>query len=426
MKDIRLKNIFSSRIKEQRGAVIVLVAVLMVVFIGLAALAIDVSHLVVVRNELQNAADAGALAGARVLINPDGTVNSGANQEAYEAATENRALTADGALPVDILDWSSNNGDVQRGNWNLATKTFTSSTSMDPNYINAVRVEARREDTPAASFFARIFGYEEFFLARPAVAYVGYPGTFTPQQPVAVCKQSILDSDGDLTCTTGRMLDSSGSATSNTAAWTNFSQPCATATPPSVRPLICAPAENIPSVSYGIGMGTINGMVDNVYRDLRDCWLDNTDLEKDWRGYPKEAWRLTLPVIDCPSSVISTCSTILGAVSVDLLWIKESNADPQWLDVPVQMEEWECAGWVAAGRPTNLNSGMSSAQRQQCWRDFATEFQLQRADGTSVGNLSASELLKTMFFRPNCEFRLPTGTPGGENFGVRANPVLVQ
>ncbi len=48
---------------NQRGVTVVLVAVLMVVFLGLAALAVDISHLYVVRNELQNAADAGALAG---------------------------------------------------------------------------------------------------------------------------------------------------------------------------------------------------------------------------------------------------------------------------------------------------------------------------------------------------------------------------
>ena len=56
-------------------------AILLFVFLGIAALAIDVSHLYVVRNELQNAADAGALAGDRFLYNEDGTmVNSGANK----------------------------------------------------------------------------------------------------------------------------------------------------------------------------------------------------------------------------------------------------------------------------------------------------------------------------------------------------------
>ncbi len=57
-----------SMITDQKGAVAVIVAVCLVVFVGFTALAVDVGHLYVVRNELQNAADAGALAGARCLF----------------------------------------------------------------------------------------------------------------------------------------------------------------------------------------------------------------------------------------------------------------------------------------------------------------------------------------------------------------------
>ena len=46
----------------------VLIAILMFVFLGFAALALDLSHLFVAKNELQNAADAGALAGATVFV----------------------------------------------------------------------------------------------------------------------------------------------------------------------------------------------------------------------------------------------------------------------------------------------------------------------------------------------------------------------
>jgi uncharacterized membrane protein len=56
-----------SKPRNQNGGVIVLVAVSMFFLLGFAALAIDVGHLVVARNELQNAADAGAIAGAQVL-----------------------------------------------------------------------------------------------------------------------------------------------------------------------------------------------------------------------------------------------------------------------------------------------------------------------------------------------------------------------
>ena len=53
--------------RGERGQVLVQVALLMVAFLILLALAIDVGHIYQVRRQMQNAADAGALAGAREL-----------------------------------------------------------------------------------------------------------------------------------------------------------------------------------------------------------------------------------------------------------------------------------------------------------------------------------------------------------------------
>ena len=62
--------------KKDRGVVIVLVAVFMLFVVGaMAALAIDVVTLYTARSEAQLAADAGALAGARVLANSGMTSN---------------------------------------------------------------------------------------------------------------------------------------------------------------------------------------------------------------------------------------------------------------------------------------------------------------------------------------------------------------
>lgn len=60
-----------SRCAEQRGAVLVLVTLLVIALLGFAALAVDIGHMAVVKNELQNAADAGALAGAAQLYYRD-------------------------------------------------------------------------------------------------------------------------------------------------------------------------------------------------------------------------------------------------------------------------------------------------------------------------------------------------------------------
>ncbi|MDW7711807.1 MAG: TadG family pilus assembly protein [Deferrisomatales bacterium] len=436
---------------KEKGAVLVLVAILLVVFIGMAALAVDLGYLYVVRNELQNAADAGALAGARFLYNEEGTsVNPGANQIAFDAATANNALAAAGAEPVEV-HWSpdvgdGNEGDVQRGHWTFATRTFTPNDSLLPvelwgvsdedldgasEFINAIRVVTRRENAPAAAFFSRIFGFQSFALTAEAVGYIGFAGSLGPgeaDQPIAICKQALVDGDGNYNCSTGRMINSGGGTTHNTGAWTNFSQPCQTASAQSVRPLVCS-AGNLESIAMGDGIGTQGGMQDNVYRDLRDCWL-GADVSKDWRGYPTQPWGLTLPVIDCPGNNPGTCSEVVGAVTLDIVWIKQSGADPQWTDIPLQMSaggtSWVCSSWKALGSPEDINA-LTSAERQECWGEFADAFGLRTYNDVSVGTLSASDLQKTMYFLPSCEVHEPAGNTGGANFGVLARiPVLVR
>ena len=78
MKRYHMKRFYSHKYiqNNENGAVAPLVGILMFLFIAFAALAIDVGHLYGVRNELQNAADGAALAGALVMRDPtDGTLN---------------------------------------------------------------------------------------------------------------------------------------------------------------------------------------------------------------------------------------------------------------------------------------------------------------------------------------------------------------
>jgi len=438
--------------KTDRGAVIVTVAAMMVVLLALGSLAVDIGYIMVIRNQLQNAADAGALRGARVLYTNNGqTINTGANSEAYLAAIDNLSQNQ----PVEVTDYASNSGDVQRGHWSFASRTFTANGSTtpvdlwdrttaeldaDPNYINAVKVIVHRENIPANSFLSKIIGYDNFTLEAEAVAYIGFAGTLAPgevDQPIAICKQSITDFDsGAYTCNTGRMINSSGGTTTNTGGWTNFSQPCETASASSVRPLVCGDGNPVP-VTFGEGLGTVGGMQDNVYRDLRDCWLNDPTLAKDADGRPIVPWNMSLPVIDCQSNNVSPCSQVVGAVNLNVIWVKQSGADPQFRDVPLRMnaagQSWVCSSVTnyIAGHPgetveTVQVNDLSSGERQVCWSEFGSTFFLETADGTSVSTLSASDLQKTIFFLPDCTPHEPKGRTGGQNFGILAEiPVLV-
>jgi hypothetical protein len=408
-------------VMNQRGVTAAVIAVMLFVLLGLAALAVDLGHLYVVRNELQNAADAGALAGARVLYNEEGTsVNVNANQVGCDAARANRS----DKIPVEVNWTSGNEGDVQRGHWSFATRTFTPNPSTapidlwnvsaeeldaNPDFINAVQVTARRQATPAASFFARIFGHSGFQLSATAVAYIGFAGTLTPfdvDEPIAICKQSILDGNDDYTCGVGRMINSGSNAGHQTGGWTNYSQPCETASTPTVRPLICG-AGNPEPIQLDAGMGTTGGEVQTAADLLMDCWRNNRTLDTDTDGIPDQPWQVTLPVVDCPDNNTGNCSTVKGAVTVNIVWITRTDKN-QMKEVPRKMGGWTCpAGYTG----------------QQCWDSFVEAFNLQDV----LNGSAATYEDKTIYFLPDCTPHEPAGRSGGENFGILAKiPVLVK
>jgi Flp pilus assembly protein TadG len=441
----RINPLSNSRLSEtekERGAVLIMVTVLLIVFLGFAALALDVSHLYVVKNELQNAADAGALAGAHDLYLNDGTaVNPGANQTAYDAAVANFGMN----VAVEVKNHLTNAGDVQRGHWSFATQSFTANDSLLPvdlwdatnaeldanlNFINAVRVFVRREDIPTKSFFAGLFGYDSVAMGAEAVAYLGFAGnTETDQvdQPIAICSDAITShADGSFTCSRGRMLNSSGSSTTNTGGWTNFEQrPCETASTTTIRPYVGCPNDPIPGLHFGESMGTTGGVVDNIYRDLRDCWYDNPALDANMNGIPDQSWHIRLPVIECPGSNVGPCSILRGVVEVEVLWIKESGTDPRWEDVPLEMNSSTYGSWSCT-HGTSLPGNQNSDLRHECWQQFVNRYNLEDWADTSVEDLTHSDVQKSIFFAPSCNLHVPGGGTGGVNYGILAEiPVLV-
>jgi hypothetical protein len=452
-------------LKKNRGIAIITVSALLFVFLGFGSLVFDIGYLHIVKGELQNAADAGALAGAAVLYDNFGTsINPGANAVGEAAATTNNSQN----LAVEVFDALSNNGDVQRGHWSFATRTFTPNASLavtqlwgvstaeldaDTDFINAVRVRTRRENIPAYSILSKIYGHDSFQMHADAVAYIGFAGTLLPgevDQPIAICQESILtdplDPSSGLTCRRARMINSSGDAgTSNTAAWTNFTQtPCDTASVPTVRPLICA-GNSTQTLTGGADMGTTGGMQDNVYRDLRDCWIAQAGADTNGDGVgdqiPEVPWNLRLPVVECPSNNPGPCSKLVGGVFVNVLYIKDSGSDPHWMDVPLRMATYPGAetpfdfvcSYQVGGVETPVGPNETTADlpddvaREECWNDFVTHFNFLDMNNNLATGMSASDIQKLIVFAPDCTEHEITGTTGGTNFDVLAKiPVLVQ
>jgi len=413
---------------DERGVAAIVVALVMLMLLGFAALAIDIGHLFAVRNELQNGADAGALAGARFLYNDDGTaVNTGVNQIAYDAATANHSETGSGSEVAVEVDWTGGNaGDVQRGHWSFATRTFTPNASTAPvdlwnvsaeeldanlNFINAVRVATRRAGTPAVSFFAKLFGHQDFQLSTDAVAYIGFAGTLLPHdvdQPIAICEESILNDGDEYTCTVGRMINSGQNvASSETGGWTSFSQDdaCTGGTnAQEVKDLVCGDGNPVP-IMLGGDMATNGGEIQSAFNQLIQCWAAATG--------KIQPWNVTLPVVSCPGNNVGTCEEVQGAVNLNIIWITEAGEDPSYSNAPSQM--------AGVGEFGNWSS--SDPDGQTRWNSFVLHFNLQNVpDGAP-----APYVKKSIYFLPDCTPHEPAGGSGGDNFGVLARiPVLVE
>ena len=442
---------------NQRGAIVIIIAISMVVLVGFVALAIDVSDLIVVRNQLQNAADAGALAGARFLYVDDGTglgVNVGANQIAYDAAIANKAIAVTGAIAVDV-NWeegqnAGENVDVQRGHWSFGLdeevlpRGFYANDSTEPvdlwnvstaeldsniDFINAVKVVARRQENPAPSFFARIFGYDDFQLAADAVAYIGFAGTLQPfevNQPIAICKQSIIYGADGFTCTVGRMIPS----TQDTGGWTGFGQEDDGSCPPGgtnsqeVKSLVETGCDgegaNPEMLNLGGGITFNDGQIDIAFQKLIDCWIANAG------DPPAKPWTIMLPVVDC-SEGGPTCHPLVGAVVINIIWIIREG--PQYND-PLHQKNDDIIPWqMSAPEGSEFDNWSSdSSNAQERWDDFAGNFNLQTTEGPIDWEwLKAHNVIKTIFFLPDCTPHEPQGDSGGENFGILAKiPKLVE
>ena len=141
----------------RRGFALVWTAVLLVVILGFTGLAVDTGYCVVVANQLHNAADAAALAGAQqIFYNPTALTST-----AVSVAAANKA----GGVPVQ-LDGS----DVVVGRYDLANRTFTPGAAVP----NAVKATARRTagspGGPLTLFFGAAFGAPTVDITRSSIA----------------------------------------------------------------------------------------------------------------------------------------------------------------------------------------------------------------------------------------------------------------
>ncbi len=186
-------------VSNERGVAAVVMALMIFVLTAMTSFAVDLGYAWVTQNELQNIADAGALAATRQL----GVVYAGLTPEQQKDTS--RSLTAEeqaqmlavlekvaglnkaGGKPGIIIAAS----DISIGTWDFATKTLT------PTFVRptAVSVTARRDDNvngPIRTFFAGVMGKSGMNVAASATAALGPLGSLAPGEgniPVGISKR---------------------------------------------------------------------------------------------------------------------------------------------------------------------------------------------------------------------------------------------
>jgi Flp pilus assembly protein TadG len=152
---------------NESGAVAVYAAIGMVVFLGCATLAMDIAHLIDVKQELAWAAEAGALSGARGLWPVDLAAATSRDPNGSNAATKARTTATKNR--VNGANLTTAEVTVEVGRWNFATKTFTPGNNSS---ANGVRVTTRRDNV--STILARVLGQLSRNLSATAIAVMDF------------------------------------------------------------------------------------------------------------------------------------------------------------------------------------------------------------------------------------------------------------
>lgn len=143
-------------VRNDRGAVAVIVAIVLPVLLGVAALAVDVSLYRVMQNKMQSAADAGALAGVKTL-------------------DEQAAVVAQ-AIAMVMLNVPESYGavtmadDVELGIYDPETRSFVAAVGENVNAVRVSTVRSSARGNAPPRLLSRVLGDEAIDIRASAIA----------------------------------------------------------------------------------------------------------------------------------------------------------------------------------------------------------------------------------------------------------------
>jgi hypothetical protein len=186
MKNRQLPSRLRTSLVDQDGAIGIVILLLLPLLFGFAGLAVDMGHSYVVKSQLKNAADAGALRGARVLVPFTGS-----------PLTPNWALALSKAPLVVNFNRADNkpltDSEVTYGYWNFTTSPPLQSAGITPgaNDFPAVRVKVSKttgeNNGPVTRYLITVLNLIPGISIAPtgdvsaaSVAIISFPASMPP------------------------------------------------------------------------------------------------------------------------------------------------------------------------------------------------------------------------------------------------------
>ena len=327
--------------QEDRGVMAALVALFLTAFIGLMGAGIDLGLVYAARGEMQNAADAAAMAAAADLItdsNGDNLIEtnySGAAVTAESYVTSNK-------LAKYLLDWTA--ADLfEAGKWDFDVGDFSrTGPSGNTDDLDAARVTLNRN---VQTYFTRIFGLDSVDVQVRSTGFLGCSGDGGKADlPLAV--------DANVLAARGQALNLNSENDEN-VQWTSFRVwPSNTNT---VKAYIENP-ETIPAMNIGETLYLTNGTTTPLLVALETAYnraLANGDVLEG--GY----WHVKLPVVNWDNP---TNGKLVGFINYKMTQVIPTGGDKgikgYWATEDLvdmgATPGGECYG-VRAGRPALIN-----------------------------------------------------------------------
>ena len=297
--------------KNEKGGVVLLVGLFLVVFCAVAAFALDIGFFTLTKSELQRVADAAALAGTRKL----GLIYESmtpAEQKVYECypydiiAVSQATAYANtaGTKHIEVAE-----DDIQVGIWDRKTNTFTPELTKP----NAVRVIARRDNKsngPIPTTFARIFSKNYAEVRADAVASLTPISSIKPGElkiPVGI--SNAWFENKEVFCDQPIKFYPTNTP-EGCAGWNTFTErPANAAKLRQILEKLKAGTYDIPGVDTNTSFQFIGGAIGADFPEMKALfdWMK----DKDDDGNPN-TWTTAVVVYDWPD-----CSNPHGEIKID-------------------------------------------------------------------------------------------------------------